>query len=227
MSRWVFTLLALGTMAISAKADAPRQMNVLLIASDDLTNNALGCYGGPTSTPNIDALARRGVRFDRAYCQFPLCNPSRSSFLTGLRPDTLRVYENSTQFRANVPDAQSLPQTFRKAGYSVVRVGKLFHYGVPGQIGTEGLDDPTSWERTINPRGRDKDDEDRIFTLTPNAIGDVQSVCSGSRGGVAECLLFGVDDLGYGELSSQGNPKFPPSTWTASRRMAFVSRRVT
>jgi iduronate 2-sulfatase len=171
MSRLVFALVALGTMAGTAQANAPTRMNVLFIVSDDLTNNALGCYGGPRETPNIDALANRGVRFDRAYCQFPLCNPSRASFLTGLRPDRLRVYENATQFRQNVPDAQSLPQTFRKAGYTVARVGKLYHYGVPAQIGTEGLDDPSSWERTVNPRGRDKDDEDKIFTLNPDAKG--------------------------------------------------------
>jgi len=167
----MFSIAVLGIVSATAQADPPRKMNVLFIVSDDLTNNALGCYGGPRMTPNIDALAQRGVQFDRAYCQFPLCNPSRASFLTGLRPDSLRVYENTTQFRTNVPDAQSLPQTFRKAGYTVARVGKLYHYGVPAQIGTEGLDDPLSWERTVNPRGRDKDDEDRIFTLTPSAQG--------------------------------------------------------
>jgi uncharacterized sulfatase len=174
MSRLMFALIAFGTITETAGAQPPARMNVLLVVADDLTNNALGCFGGPRTTPNIDALAQRGMRFDRAYCQFPLCNPSRASFMTGLRPDSLRVYENATQFRQNVPDAQSLPQTFRKAGYTVVRVGKIYHCGVPGQIGTEGLDDPSSWERTVNPRGRDKDDEDQIFTLTPAEKGSAR-----------------------------------------------------
>lgn len=148
-------------------ARAERRPNVLLIMADDLAPR-LGNYGAPVRTPNIDRLARQGVSFDRAYSQFPWCAPSRASMLTGTRPDTTRVKDLNTPFRAALPDIQTLPQYFRSNGYFSGRVGKIFHQGVPAGIGEAGPDDTQSWDKVVDPRGRDRDAENgRLVNLTP------------------------------------------------------------
>jgi iduronate 2-sulfatase len=180
-------------LAQQAGTKKPRPRNVLLLISDDC-RAIHACYGGPTLTPNIDRLAQRGLRFDCAYCQYPLCNPSRSSFLSGMRPDSTKVYENATQFRQNIPDIVTMPQLFKNNGYFVARVGKLYHYGVPKQIGTNGLDDPASWEQVVNPRGRDCDDEDKIYSIIAGEKAKV-AVGTGNYGGTLSWLAADGEDI--------------------------------
>lgn len=177
--RWVAPVLAaalVGLLAAPGAGGAPARMNVLWVISDDL-NTRLGTYGDPlVKTPNLDRLASEGVKFSRAICQYPLCGPSRVSFLTGRRPDHTRVYNNEQEFRKRAPDVVTLPQAFQEVGYSVARVGKIFHYQVPRDIGTSGLDDPASWQKVVNPIGRDRTiDQDKIFCLLPHKLGGTLS----------------------------------------------------
>lgn len=127
---------AIATLAAAPLAAQRKRPNVLFLAVDDL-NTRLGCYGAPVKSPNIDSLARAGVRFERAYCQYPLCNPTRSSLMSGRRPPTTRVWENSTWFRETIPDAITLPQHFRANGYTTAATGKIYH---------GGLDDNKAWD---------------------------------------------------------------------------------
>lgn len=158
-------LLLLGGVAAAEEAARP---NVLFIAVDDLASN-LGCYGDLIAkTPHIDRLAATGVRMDRAYNQLPLCNPTRASVMTGLRPDTIGVYDLDRHFRDELPDVVTLSQAFAQAGYFTARVGKIYHYNVPASIGTDGLDDPPSWQQVINPKGRDVAEEHLIFNAEPH-----------------------------------------------------------
>ena len=116
--------LLLSVFAAAASGAAAEKKNVLFLIADDL-NNLLGCYGDPVArTPNLDRLAARGVRFDRAYCAFPLCGPSRNSMLTGLYPNSTGIHQNSQIFRQTIPAQHSLPQEFRLQGWFAARIGK-------------------------------------------------------------------------------------------------------
>jgi iduronate 2-sulfatase len=162
---------------------AEKRPNVLFIVADDL-NCFLGCYGDPRAkTPNIDRLAARGVRFERAYCTFPLCGPSRNSFLTGLHPNSTGIHGNRQLFRQSIPAQPSMPQAFRLAGYFAARIGKLYHYDVPASVGTNGHDDPGSWELELNPVGVDRmEEQPRIFSLVPGQFGGTLSWYASPKG---------------------------------------------
>lgn len=182
MKVWSVAVTAFAAVALWFPAQAPRaqKLNVLFLVADDL-NTDIGSYGAAVRTPHLDRLAARGVRFDRAYTQYPLCSPSRSSFLTGRRPNATGVLTNpgrnplSPHFRERIPATVTMPQLFKQHGWFAARVGKLFHYGVPLDIGTGSLDDHRSWDLAINPRGRDRDGLDRVFSLVPGQYGGTLS----------------------------------------------------
>lgn len=116
-----------------------RRPNVLLICVDDLKPN-LGCYGDPLAkSPHLDALAKRSVLFERAYCNQAVCAPSRNALLTGLRPTTLGIYDLATNFRRSRQDAVTLPQHFKQNGWRTEALGKIFH------VGHGNVEDPVSW----------------------------------------------------------------------------------
>src|SRR5690606_7854235 len=120
----LFLFSAMGLQVFSQPAQ--KRKNVLFFLVDDLRPN-LGCYGDTEAyTPHIDRLATQGIVFNKAYCQQAVCNPSRTSMLTGLRPGVTEVYNLDTHFRDNLPDAVTLPQSFKNNGYFTASIGKIF-----------------------------------------------------------------------------------------------------
>jgi len=132
-------------MALRAQSTPPK--NVLFILADDL-NTSLSIYGNKVvKTPNFERLARMGVTFDRAYCQYPLCQPSRTSLLSGLRPATTKVYTLDTPTRQTIGDAMMLPELFRHHGYFTAHAGKIYHTG-------DDAEDPRSWDIEVREKGK-------------------------------------------------------------------------
>ena len=129
----------IGSLLLFAAMDTPAKPNVLLICVDDL-KPVLGCYGDKVvKTPNIDRLASRSFRFDAAYCNQAVCSPSRNALLTGLRPQTLGIYDLGTNFRQGRQNAVTMPQWFKANGYSAQGMGKIFH------VGHGNTNDEASW----------------------------------------------------------------------------------
>ena len=152
-----FILIASIQALVSPLQSAESKPNVLFIAVDDMRCD-LGCYGvKEVLSPNLDRLANSGVLFKRAYCQLAVCNPSRASLMTGLRPDTTKVWDLPTDFRTRIPDAVTIPQHFRKHGYQALGFGKIFHNPFPDNV---SWDAPHEW-----PKGAKTWSEDAMKKL--------------------------------------------------------------
>jgi len=157
LSSVVINFVAMIVLSASGQADDSRP-NVLFIAVDDLRPE-LGCYGADhIHSPNIDSLAANGRRFERAYCQQAVCNPSRTSVMTGMRPDSIGVTGNHSHFRTNHPNVVTLPQHFKHHGYHAAAIGKIYHGVFPKRASITKWDtmgDSESWSvpaRRFGPR---------------------------------------------------------------------------
>lgn len=135
--KFLFILISMGFIFSSCQEKKLQNPNILFIAVDDMRTD-LGCYGNEDIiTPNMDRLAESGLLFNYAYCQQAICNPSRASLLTGMRPDAIKVWNLKAHFRTAIPDIVTLPEYFKNNGYTVEGMGKIFHGG--------SLKDPQSW----------------------------------------------------------------------------------
>ncbi|MDX9748816.1 MAG: sulfatase [Paludibacter sp.] len=164
------------TGLVSLSAEKKTDQNVLFIVVDDLTTT-LGCYGHPVvKTPNIDRLAGMGVQFSNAYCNYPVSGPSRSSFLTGLRPESTTILDNRKQLASVLGDKITLPYLFQQNGYYTVGIGKIFH-------GKDSENDPKAWNE--------------VYAFEPTAIGKTGESRNITGGALKWCewmITNGTDD---------------------------------
>lgn len=186
----IFGLLLAG--AFKTQGQKKENLNVLFIISDDLTTTALSCYENTIcQTPNIDHLASEGMRYTRAYCQYPVCGPSRASLMFGYYPSATETY-GYVSGRENVGDERdSWSQLFKKNGYYAARVSKIYHMGVPGDIekGSNGTDDKASWVERYNSPGPEWKAEGEAelvqnnpYGLKPRQGGNVMTIVKADGG---------------------------------------------
>lgn len=191
-------LILLAAFACSigqATALAAKRSNILFIAIDDLRPE-IGCYGNTVAkTPNIDRVGKSGMIFGRAYCQQAVCSPSRTSMLTGCRPDTTRVWDLSTHFRKAVPDIVTMPQHFKNNGYITQGLGKIYH---------SGLDDEPSWSipstNPKSPHGAEKTKD--------GSRGQAVQIHEGPEDQMFDGELSGMAITALGKLKQQSQPFF-------------------
>ena len=185
----ILIFLTIATLCLSHSPRAEeRKPNILLLMSDDL-NSALSGFGHPQcKTPRLDALAKRGVRFENMHCQYPVCGSSRASLMTGLYPYTNGMLGNGGNLRKNLPNVITLSQLFRNNGYHAGRVSKIYHMGIPFEIiaGTADHDDAPSWDKTVNIKAPEqkapgkrtewspKDKSSQTFTGVEASTGDLE-----------------------------------------------------
>ncbi len=215
--------IAAAVLGLAAGSHAAERPNVLFIVSDDLRDH-IGCYGNAViKTPHIDRLAARGVRFDHAYVQYPVCNPSRSSFLSGLRPEQTGVTDNNTPLRDKLPDVVTFPQLLRENGWYSAAFGKIFHLGGGRNeaLKAKWMDLPKSW------------DEAHAFQATPagkviegrNLTGGALAWCHwGMAGGTDDDQPDGQNARAAIALMENAATSRGSSVWASTSRTTRSSR---
>jgi iduronate 2-sulfatase len=188
--KFLLLFFLLPTLTVAQKKE---KFNVLFIISDDLTTTAISGYENQAChTPNMDRLAAEGTRFTRAYCQFPVCGPSRASLLFGYYPHASTTF-GYVSGRENVgPDRKSWPQLFKESGYHTARVGKIFHMGSQDFIdGTDGRDDKSSWNETFNSAGAEWQTPGKAELVQNNPYGLIER----KRGNLLQIVQAEGSDL--------------------------------
>ncbi len=190
-----------GSLLAAPTASKP---NVLFIIVDDL-KPLLGCYGDQKiQSPNLDRLAARGLRFDRAYCNQAVCSPSRNALLTGLRPTTIGIYDLATNFRDARPETVTLGQWFKQQGWRTEALGKVFH------VGHGNHDDPASWSLPVwtpkAPRYALKENKAVLEANTSAAVkaGLEVETSTTVRGLAVECADLPDNTYGDGLIAEEG-----------------------